>query len=496
MSSLIVQSNPLQDIWPAPDLSVLNEGRRRPPALPLEAFPRWSDWIASCAKQSSAPVDFVALGTLMALSALMANARWVLPWEGWAEPAVLWGACIGNPSSGKTPALRPVLGILDKLEGELAVSFEDERRHYEADKAAAKVLRDKWESEVEEAVSKGYATPLPPAGVDVEEPECPRIKVNDTTIEKLAARLAARPKGLLLFRDELSGWIGNLDKFGAGDRGFWIEAFNGGSYAIDRVKHGNKPVRVPRLSVAILGGIQPDRLQSALMRGDDDGLASRFLMVWPEVGLPVRPTGSVDLAWAENAIRRLNDLQMALDENGNPTPSFIPMTDKAADLLDEWRVAAALKERSASGLLVSHIGKVPGITARLSLILQYMRWAVEGGPEPERIDETSVGCAAHLMGEYFIPMAERAYGDAALPEVQRHAATLAKAIRERRVREFNARTLRREWGLPGLRDARAVSEAIRELEDANIVRHNPTRAGSLSGRQTEDYLVNPTFLEV
>ena len=90
-------------------------------------------------------------------------------------------------------------------------------------------------------------------------------------------------------------WLGNLDKFGAGDRGFWIEAFTGGRYTIDRVKHGNKPVHVPHLSVAVMGGIQPDRLQSLLMRGDDDGLASRFLMAWPEPQLPTRPTGAFDL---------------------------------------------------------------------------------------------------------------------------------------------------------------------------------------------------------
>ena len=86
---------------------------------------------------------------------------------------------------------------------------------------------------METAVKNKVPPPLPPVGMDVEEPEYPRIKVNDTTVERLAARLAARPKGLLLFRDELSGWLGNLDKYGSGDRGFWIEAFNGGAYSSD-----------------------------------------------------------------------------------------------------------------------------------------------------------------------------------------------------------------------------------------------------------------------
>lgn len=481
--------------WADPDLSILNEGRRPPPRLPLEAFPLWGDWIAQCAKHSSAPADFVALGTLTVLSGLLANGKWVSPWDGWAEPAVLWGACVGNPSSGKTPALRPILGILDGIEADMAAAFDDERRRYEADKAAAKVIREKWQDEVETAVKNKVSPPLPPLEIDVEEPECPRIKVNDSTVERLAARLAARPKGLLLFRDELSGWLGNLDKFGAGDRGFWIEAFTGGGYTIDRVKHGNKPVHVRHLSVAVMGGIQPDRLQSLLMRGDDDGLASRFLMTWPEPGLPIRPTGSFDMGFAETAFRNINDLQMVRDDCGNLKPDYVRMTDRAADLFHGWRVETAARERNASGLLLSHIGKAPGMTARLALILQYMRWAVEGGPEPHQIDEISVGAAAHLMGEYFIPMAERVYGDAGLPDDQRNAAT-AKAIRERRSTTINARTIRLEWGLSRLREAAAVNKAVDLLTDVDILRANPIREGNAPGRARKDFAVNPKFLDL
>ena len=493
----IIELAALQEttVWADPDLSVFNEGRRKPPQLPLEAFPLWGDWIAQCAKQSSAPPDFVALGTLLALSALLANGRWVSPWDGWTEPAVLWGACVGNPSSGKTPALRPIFEILRRIETDMVAIFDDQRRRYEADLAVAKVIRETWQDEVKTAVKNGVTPPLPPSEMDVTEPECPRIKVNDTTVERLASRLAARPKGLLLVRDELSGWLGNLDKYGAGDRGFWIEAYSGGDYIIDRVKHGNKPVHVPYLSVGVMGGIQPDKIDSALFRGDDDGLASRFLMAWPEPQLPTRPTGAFDLGFAETAFRKINDLQMIHDEFGNCKPAYVRMSDKAADLFHQWRIQIARRETDVAGLMLSHVGKAPGMTARLSLILQYMRWAIEGGPEPQHIDETSVGAAAHLMGEYFLPMAERVYGDAALPDDQRNAATMAKAIRKRRVSTINSRTVRREWALPRLREASDISKAIAYLTDADVLRPTPSREGGGPGRVKEDFAVNPKFIE-
>jgi hypothetical protein len=46
-------------------------------------------------------------------------------------------------------------------------------------------------------------------------------------------------------------------------------------------------VRVPFLSVGIVGGIQPDRLVSLLFTRDDDGMAARFLYAWPEPRRPV-----------------------------------------------------------------------------------------------------------------------------------------------------------------------------------------------------------------
>ena len=64
-------------------------------------------------------------------------------------------------------------------------------------------------------------------------------------------------------------------------RAFFLEAWNGGAYTVDRVKHRGQPLRIPRTSVGIFGGMQPDRLREALA-GADDGLAARFVYIWPD----------------------------------------------------------------------------------------------------------------------------------------------------------------------------------------------------------------------
>jgi hypothetical protein len=99
------------------------------------------------------------------------------------------------------------------------------------------------------------------------------------TTERLGALAAGLPRGLLLYRDELSGWIGDFDRYSSGgsDRAFAIELYGGRSHVIDRVKLPD-PIRIPHLSVGVLGGMQPEKLV-AIYKTPDDGFTSRILWI-------------------------------------------------------------------------------------------------------------------------------------------------------------------------------------------------------------------------
>jgi hypothetical protein len=118
-----------------------------------------------------------------------------------------------------------------------------------------------------------------------------RYIVNDTTVEKLGELLNHHPNGLLLFRDELSGFLHTLDRAGhENDRAFYCEAWHGtDAYTYDRITRGTLHIRAACLSV--LGGLQPGPLERYLREvfggGGDDGLIQRFqLAVWPDVPGP------------------------------------------------------------------------------------------------------------------------------------------------------------------------------------------------------------------
>ena len=478
--------------WGEPDMSVLNP-RRTPPEFPFQLFgPFWAKWILAKAEGCSAPVDYVGLSLLSLLSGLIGCSRFVSPWEGWKEPPILWIALVGNPSSGKSPALESVLGIARKIEQDGAHAVKDELRQYEAELLSAQCLRQDWEKQVKEATKEGW--PVPPIPENAQEPlrpERPRIIASDTTPEALARLLACQPKGLLITRDELAGWLGSFNRYSGGqggDRAFWLEAYGGRPYVIDRARNGGEAVTVPNLSASIIGGIQPDKLQSLLLSGDDDGLTARILFSWPDPVPLERPQRLQESHEAETALRWLNGLSLIPDGSGGLTHGLVMLTDEASDIFQAWR-----KEHGANqpeGAIASWWGKMPGVCLRLALCFEYLWLSSTTRQENFAVSYMAVEVATVMIEQYLKPMAERAYGDAALPKAERNAATLAKWIVESKPERINTRELQRSAGLPSLCRAEVIKEAAEVLVEADWLRYDPTRAGRKAGRQSNDYLVN------
>jgi hypothetical protein len=110
-------------------------------------------------------------------------------------------------------------------EDKMAPGFEEDRQAYITAKQVAEARREAWKAEVKTAIKSGHSAPDQPAEAEEPTPPVrPRIRVADATVEALGALAAALPRGLLLVRDELTGWLGAFDKYGGGgsDRAFAI----------------------------------------------------------------------------------------------------------------------------------------------------------------------------------------------------------------------------------------------------------------------------------
>ncbi len=476
-----------------PDMSIVRRTVAPAPTLNLAAFGPLATWIGHAAESKSAPADYVAMPLLSGVAGVIGAARWVSPWSGWREPAILWAMLVGAPSAAKSPAMDAVRDPLAVVERNAAESWPETRRAHEAAKVAADARREDWEADARAAVKDGRPAPSKPVEADEPEaPQMPRVVITDATIEATAAILAGNPRGLVLWRDECSAWLGNIGKYGDGDRAFWLESYGGRSYSVDRKKHP-EPLRLDHVAVSIVGGIQPDRLATLLMSGDDDGMAARFLYTWPESVKPRRPRNRPDAELVTRAMGRLHKLAFRTDaESGEPCPVTLPVEPAVLDVFQEWRERHHVDSQSASGLMASSLGKMPGQALRIALVLELLWWAAgpEGTAEPSQVSAVALGAALDLVETYFKPMLTRVLGEAALPLVDRNAAVLARAILSRRAERINGRQVRREWRLPGLREASAVTAAIDALQEAGWLIPAGARDGGSAGRQRSDYTVD------
>jgi hypothetical protein len=172
-----------------------------------------------------------------------------------------------------------------------------------------------------------------------------------------------------------------------------------------------------------------------------------------------------------------------------PEPLLLPFTESAQAIIQARREMVAGAD--ASGLLGAWIGKMPGQVIRLGAIFAHLQWLADGGDPPRVIDELAAGRADGLLGEYFLPMAARFFGQDALPQSARDARLLARVIVEEGPERLNSRLQARSGPV---RDVDRVKAALLDLEAAGWVRRDPVRHGDGPGRQRDDWEVRPNLL--
>jgi hypothetical protein len=484
-----------EDDWTSPDFSFLDEGLLAPPTIPIEVFGSWAPWLKSFAASASAPVDYACAGLLAASSASVGAVRKVSPWIGWSEYPALWCLNVGNPSASKSPVYGPIIGALKDLERDEGADFADQRRRFETDQRAAREEKERWERDVGDAVKAGRPAPIKPVVADdPEEPKPPRLVVSDATIESLTPLFKANPRGVMLARDELSGWVGNFGRYGGdGDAAYFLERFNGLGVTVDRVKAGN--IHAERALLSVFGGIQPERLTELLLRRADDGLVARLLMFFPDPVGRRRPLDAPDMSTLSDALRRLRSLGFAEDAEGRPTPRILPLAPAALLVFEEWWTENGQAARHASGFHQGFLGKGPGVVLRLALLLELLEWAYTAGrPEPQAVSRGSMLYAQEMFDEYLVGMAARVFGGADRSPEDRAAASLLRHVRQTGEATVNARDVQRRK-LPGLRKADDVNTAFTHLAEGGWVRFQGGRNAESPGRQRQDWSINPKLWE-
>lgn len=356
-------------------------GRFDPPALPMGVLPPVIEEFARVqgAVMGADPAG-LAVAALVTCAAAISDNITIQPKQhdkDWLEAPRIWAALVGNPSTKKSPILSAATRPLCGLDARLFRQWE--------------VAHAEW-SALPRAEQKNRP-----------EPRQRRLRLGDTTVEAAQSVLANSPDGVLLLQDELSGWFGAMDKYNGGkgaaaDRGVWLQAFNGGPYALNRKTSGS--ALIPNLSVCLLGGIQPEPIRKIASDSHDDGLLQRL---FPIVLRPASEDMDTPVPDAAGRYHALVAALHRLAKMGGPLTFDAGARHTRERLVRKHRELQSVE--FVSPKLATHIGKYDGLFARLCLIWHCIEnadaHALPGAVSADTADRVAVFLHDFLLRQAF-----------------------------------------------------------------------------------------------
>jgi putative DNA primase/helicase len=264
--------------------------------------------------------------------------------------------------------------------------------------------------------------------------------VNDATVEKLGEILRDNPRGVLVFRDELAGFLRSMEREGReADRAFYLEAWQGdGRFSYDRIGRGtsisrpaasrswalSRPARWPLTW-------PPPRAVASATTGWCSG--SIQVTVWPDIARSWRncdrwPSADAKALY-QQAFYDLDNLRpdrmgASVEDDCLPYFRFDPL---AQEVFDVWRhqIEAHLRAGDLLPTFEAHLAKYRSLVPSLALIFHLL----DGGSGP--VGQAALSLAMR-WAEFLEAHARRLYSTVIAGDV--HAArALAKRIRARDV---------------------------------------------------------------
>lgn len=311
-----------------------------------------ADYIDQASKASSCSREYIMLYLLVISSSIIGNKRKTKVREGWEEPIHIWGALVGNPSCRKSAAMTPFYKALTPLMHRRKEDYNHRKEVY----------LNRVKSIKEDKEKKSICSELI-AGLN--KPTLKQIILNDTTTEALCNAIEPdKPECICLFRDELVGFLKNLEKYNKNDKTLFLEGYNSNSYTINRVGK-EEPIQIAKLSISLLGGIQPEKF-APILKSDDDGFISRFLFAHSD---PTKIKVIGDDFYFDNSL--LQQIFNKLDADLKDTEVLI-LSNESKQLFQKWLDKHFKDQDCASGLLGSSYGKMHGQIIRIACILEHL----------------------------------------------------------------------------------------------------------------------------
>ena len=367
--------------------------------FPIDVFPSSiAKYLDRCNETLGHSKDFMGSGILWMLSVIIGNSIKAEVKKGWVECVVVWIAIVGRAGVGKTPAISSVIRPLVEVNSREIREYRKNKEKYDE---YQKLSKDEKANTAE-----------------VRKPSRGQFIVNDVTIEALVELHEESPNAVGVFKDELAGWIKDMNKYRAGgDLEFHLSAFSNSPAYTTRKTVRDNYIHSP--IIPVLGGIQPAVLNQVFTdEYRDNGFSDRLLLCYPDIQVEKWNENEIEdelLQWYSDYILSLYAHikgELKYNEDGDVVSSFIKMTkDAKAELA---RIMDKITDRQNSEdeteATKSILPKQKTYLPRFAILLHVLTCYDNGEVFTAPIEKETILNAERLV-DYFIGMAEKVMQD-------------------------------------------------------------------------------------
>lgn len=363
--------------------------------FPLDVFPESiQNYIIGVHKTLNASVDYLGCAMLWVLSLCVGNSMKIEVKKGWIESGVIWLAIVGKAGIGKTHNIEAITKPLLKINEREIKRYRDNLVRFDEYKSLEK--KDKEMAE------------------KIQEPQNTQFIVGDATIEALLDLHSGNKNGVGILRDELSGWIKDLNKYRPGsDLETYLSCWSNGHIMSNRKTAKNS--YVSNAFVPIIGGVQPSILSMHYTpENKENGFIDRILLCYPELSIERYNENEISdemIAWYSDYVVAMFDnirqMWLKYDDFGNIVP-FLATWDLEAK--KEWirifnKITDMQNSEHENEYMKSILPKQKSYVCRFSLLLNVLYAFNDNIPSDIIIKKSIIG--AEKLSDYFIKMAKK-----------------------------------------------------------------------------------------
>lgn len=349
------------------------------PLLPIDGLPDFiQSLIKECTKVYNSHRDYWAGAFLSATSLAMGN-NFKLKTK-FTNSGVLWICFVGFTGNGKSEPMDFALKPFEEIDKTNFQQFKQLLNEFEKNKELSKKER-----------------------ANLEQPVCKQYLINDFTPEAMAAAHESNKRGIMISRDELSGWINDIGRYNkSGEVQNLLTMWSGKSVCYNRVS--KNPIRINDPFVFILGGLPPGLLVE-LSKGNRDvsGFLPRFCFINPDnTEKPKYQNLTIN---DESVISYTEYIKNLLSIN---SLKEFRLSDEAQSLYEKFFNNNCNRYNNEKVEYLKGVyAKLDVIALRLSLIIHCSKWSCNGN-ENQSINSETMQTAIN-MTEYFKSTGQKVY---------------------------------------------------------------------------------------